>query len=80
MFQPIMVVDTKFECAILCQKTIGESNLYMIGSHVFQRFYARAKPKFESKNIHSRTRMFEPHLWRIKDVANFDKKCAGRCG
>lgn len=29
--------------------------------------------------IHSRTRMFEPHLWRIKDVANFEK-CAGRCG
>lgn len=27
MSQPIMVVDTKFECAILCQKTIGESNL-----------------------------------------------------
>ena len=48
----------------------------MIGSHVFQRFYACAKPKFESKKRHSQQ---NPHVWTTsvadKGCGKFRKMC-----
>ena len=48
----------------------------MIGSHVFQRFYACAKPKFESKNRHSQQ---NPYVWTTsvadKGCGKFRKMC-----